>query len=101
MLRSFDNKITFKIDRDNISLGREHELKDYLTSKIFVSRRHCSFTLEDGELFVEDLNSANGTYINNQKISRKTKLSKGDGVGLGGVVFNGSRQDNAAYFLIC
>lgn len=100
VLKSFDDKITFKIDRDNIIFGREHELKDYLAAKVFVSRRHCQFTLENGELFVEDLNSANSTYVNNKKIARKTKLSRGDEVGLGGAVFNGSRQDKAAYFLV-
>ena len=72
-MKSLDDKITFKIDRDNITVGREHELKDYLAAKIFVSRRHCKFTLENGELFVEDLNSANGTYLNNQKIFQKSQ----------------------------
>lgn len=100
VLRSLDDRINFKIDRDNITFGREHELKDYLAAKTFVSRRHCKFMLENGELFVEDLNSANGTYVNNQKILQKTKLAKGDEIGLGGAVFNGSRQDNAAYFLV-
>ena len=100
VLRSLDGQIIFYIDRDNIVVGREHELKNYLTEKTFVSRRHCQFTIENGELFVEDLNSANSTYVNNQKIFRKTKLSKGDEVGLGGAVFNGSRQDKAAYFSV-
>ena len=100
VLRSLDDRITFKIDRDNITFGREHELKDYLAAKTFVSRRHCKFMPENGELFVEDLNSSNGTYVNNQKIFQKTKLAKGDEIGLGGAVFNGSRQDKAAYFLV-
>lgn len=100
VLRSLDNKITFPIDRDNITVGRENELKDYLATKTFVSRRHCRFTLENDSLFVEDLNSANSTYVNNQKISTNTKLARGDEIGLGGAVFNGSRQDNAAYFLV-
>ena len=100
VLRSLDGKIIFNIERENIVVGREHELKNYLTEKTFVSRRHCQFTLENGELFVEDFNSAYSTYVNNQKIFRKTKLSKGDEVGLGGAVFNGSRQDKAAYFSV-
>ena len=100
VLKSLDDRITFKIDHDNIIVGREHELKNYLATKIFVSRRHCRFTLENDELFVEDLQSANGTYVNNQKIFQRTKLAKSDEIGLGGAVFNGSRQDNAAYFLV-
>ncbi|MBQ3442792.1 MAG: FHA domain-containing protein [Selenomonadaceae bacterium] len=100
VLRSLDGRIVFKIDCDNITVGREHELKDYLAAKTFVSRRHCRLTLENNELFVEDLNSANGTYVNNRKIFQKTKLAKSDEIGLGGAVFNGSRQDNATYFLV-
>ena len=100
VLRSLDSKIAFKINRNDITVGREHELKDYLAAKTFVSRRHCRFTIEDGKLFVEDLNSANSTYVNNQKIFAKKKLTKGDEIGLGGAIFNGSRQGNAAYFLV-
>ena len=100
VLRSLDDRINFTIDRDNITVGRENELKDYLAAKTFVSRRHCRFTLENDSLFVEDLNSANSTYVNNQKISTKTKLARGDEIGLGGAVFSGSRQDKAAYFLV-
>ena len=100
VLKSLDNKIIFKIDAERITVGREHTMKDYLAAKIFVSRRHCQFTVEDDKLFVEDLNSANSTYVNNQKIFQKTMLNRGDEVGLGGALFNGSRQDNAAYFLV-
>ena len=99
VLRSLDDKITLPLDREDIILGREHELKDYLTAKNFVSRRHCRLTIEDEKLFVEDLGSANGTYVNNEKISRKTKLSRGDEIGLGDEG-RGSRQDKAAYFLV-
>lgn len=99
-LQSLDGRATFTVDRDELTVGREHEWKDYLAAKTFVSRRHCKFTVEAGELFVEDLNSANSTYVNNQRISAKTKLTKGDEVGLGGAVFNGARQDKAAYFLV-
>ena len=98
-LQSLDDAINIKVERE-VVIGREHELKNYLAAKNFVSRRHCRLTLEGDELFIEDLNSANGTYVNNEKIFRKTKLSKGDEVGLGGAIFNGSRQDKAAYFLV-
>ena len=99
-LRSSDGKINFKIDKEKIIFGRENELQNYLAEKTFVSRKHCRITLEDGEIFVEDLNSANSTYVNNKKISRKTKLSRGDEISLGGNVLNGERQDKAAYFLV-
>jgi len=37
-----------------------------------VSGRHARIVLNDGEAWVEDLNSTNGTYINNRLISRQT-----------------------------
>lgn len=99
-LKSLDGKFIFKIDGE-IIVGRENAMQEYLSGKIFVSRKHCRFSVEGDEIFVEDLNSANSTYVNNKKIFGKTKLSKGDEIGLGGAIFNGSRQDNAAYFVVC
>ena len=99
-LKSLDGKFIFKIDGE-IIVGRENAMQEYLAEKIFVSRKHCRFSVEGDEIFVEDLNSANSTYVNNKKIFGKTKLTKGDEVGLGGAIFNGSRQDNAAYFVVC
>lgn len=99
-LKSLDGAITFDIDGE-IIIGREHALKEYLAEKIFVSRRHCRFSVEGDEIFVEDLNSANSTYVNNKKIFGKTKIYSGDEIGVGGAVFNGTRQDKAAYFVVC
>jgi len=42
------------------------------------SRRHAVLTVEAGELWLEDLKSANGTFINEQKLEGKAKLSAGD-----------------------
>lgn len=98
-LKSLDGKFIFKLDGE-IIVGRENAMQEYLAEKIFVSRKHCRFSVEGDDIFVEDLNSANSTYVNNKKIFGRTKLSKGDEVGLGGAIFNGSRQDNAAYFVV-
>jgi len=42
------------------------------------SRRHAQISLVAGEAWVEDLGSANGTYINGVRIAAKTKLNSGD-----------------------
>ena len=99
-LRSLDAKISFTLPPNGAILGRENELKDYLGVKSYVSRKHCRLALENGAVYLEDLGSANGTYVNNQRINAKTQLKPGDEIGLGGAVFNGSRQEQAAYFLI-
>ncbi|MCK6578416.1 MAG: FHA domain-containing protein [Anaerolineae bacterium] len=50
-----------------------------------VSRRHAVFTLHEGELYVEDLNSTNGTRINGFRIAplRNYRLRNGDEIEFG------------------
>jgi putative nucleotidyltransferase with HDIG domain len=42
-----------------------------------VSRFHCKITSENGQYFVRDLGSTNGTYLNGRRITRE-RLSPGD-----------------------
>lgn len=39
----------------------------------FVSRHHAVFYLENGNIYIEDTGSANGTFINNEKIPANVK----------------------------
>ena len=48
-----------------------------------VSRRHAELIRRDGEYFVRDLESRNGTYVNNEKITGEHALKEGDIVRLG------------------
>jgi len=54
----------------------------------YISRRHARITYEKGEYFIEDLNTANGTALNDVEIgdSGKKILKDGDTVGFGGVI---------------
>ena len=47
-----------------------------------VSRRHARITLSGASCVVEDLKSANGTYVNNTRIERAT-IKPGDVVRFG------------------
>ncbi len=42
-----------------------------------VSRQHASLSRVDGDYFIEDLGSANGVWLNGEKITR-IKVSHGD-----------------------
>jgi len=99
-LKSLDGKISFTIPQEGSILGRDSELKDFLINKQYVSRKHCRFYFENNELYIEDLGSTNGTYIDNKKICEKTKLKLGNEVGLGGTMVDGNRQPQAAYFIV-
>jgi DNA-binding winged helix-turn-helix (wHTH) protein len=44
-----------------------------------VSRRHAIITIDDGEMFLSDLGSKNGTHLNSERVSnRPVKLEDGD-----------------------
>lgn len=49
-----------------------------------VSRRHAIFKLVDGELWVEDLGSANGVRLNGKRIQREARFGPGDNIKVGG-----------------
>jgi hypothetical protein len=48
-----------------------------------VSRRHAVLRSDDGAVWLEDLESANGTWVNGRRIAARTRLADGDLVRLG------------------
>src|SRR5262249_20540802 len=61
-----------------------------------VSRRHCLIVGREDELFIRDLESRNGTFVNDIPIKEK-KLTKGDKIRIGDSVFIlVSEEDEAA-----
>lgn len=61
-----------------------------------ISRRHCELTTEDGQVWVQDLGSRNGTIVNGVKIAEKTELSSGDTLKVGKLAFEISIVQPAA-----
>ena len=47
-----------------------------------VSRRHAKISIEAGDIFLEDLGSTNGSFVNGEKVTR-TKLAEGDRILIG------------------
>ena len=43
---------------------------DFVLEDALISRFHCSLSVAGGELTVEDLSSANGTFVNGQRVER-------------------------------
>lgn len=58
-------------------IGRSDEC-DLRISEGHPSRRHAMLTITDDGAWLEDLESANGTFVNEQRIATKTKLNSGD-----------------------
>lgn len=47
------------------------------------SRRHCAIRLENEELWLEDLESSNGTWVNQERVVGRAKIGHGDVVRIG------------------
>lgn len=100
VLSSLDGQYAYKMAADEVIIGRENIMGEYLSAKSYVSRAHAKLILAEDGLYIENMSSTNFTYVNNRKILEKTKLQDGDEVGLGGTNVNGRRQEQAAYFLV-
>src|SRR5262245_44866739 len=59
-----------------IVIGRSSEL-DMVLVEDMVSRRHAKITVTAGQIFIQDLGSTNGSFVNGEKIKR-ARLNEGD-----------------------
>ena len=60
------------------------------------SRQHCAIYDHDGEWFVRDLGSRNGTRLNGEKISSAVALQTGDKIRIGHTKFMFTRDASKA-----
>lgn len=76
------------LTQDEMTLGRD-SAADITVSDQGISRKHAKFTKENGQVYITDLGSSNGTFINDKKIGpgEKTALEKEDMVKLGSSIF--------------
>ena len=65
-------------------IGRSN-LAEYPLEETGISRKHARVFQQDGELYIEDLTSTNGTYCNGRRISRgePVRLEEGSRLVLG------------------
>jgi pSer/pThr/pTyr-binding forkhead associated (FHA) protein len=77
------------------TIGRSREAKIKLPHPL-VSRKHCEIFERDGKLFVRDLGSLNGTYVNSQKIDSDHWLQPDQLLTLGTVTFRAIYQVTSA-----
>lgn len=55
----------------------------------YISRRHAHVFLKEGSLYIEDLGSTNGTYVNGERLDEQARaLKEGDRVAFGGEHFS-------------
>jgi len=81
-------------DSGEIVIGRSSEL-DMVLVEDMVSRRHAKISVEDGHIFLEDLGSTNGSFVNGEKITR-TQLEEGDRILIGTSIIKVVTSDGTA-----
>lgn len=82
-----DGKQTELILQDKpITIGRSPDA-DIITLDERASRMHCSVRIWDGEYYVKDLKSKNGTYLNHQRVEM-AKIKPGDRIRLGNSILH-------------
>ena len=72
---------TYVLDQDTVIIGRSETANIRLNNK-GVSNVHVLIEAEDERLFIEDLNSTNGTFLNEKKLTQKRPLRVGDSIKL-------------------
>ena len=65
-------------------LGRDHEA-DVVIDSTTISRRHARLTVAEGDLTLEDLESRNGTWVEDTKVEAPVHLEDGGVFKLGTV----------------
>ncbi len=76
----------FPLECEQAILGRHPECDIVLESGA-VSRHHARILSLDGEFFVEDMNSRNGTFVNGQPVEGRHRLDEGDRLSVCDLVF--------------
>ena len=72
---------SFPLDGDRMTIGRRPD-SDIFLDDVTVSRDHALLVRRNGEYYLDDLGSLNGTYVNRRRIESQ-RLSDGDELQIG------------------
>lgn len=75
-----------KLTGEPLSIGRSREADIPLLDDK-VSRVHCGIRLSDGDFYLKDLKSRNGTFVNGERVEDTVKLKPGDRIQVGSTTF--------------
>ena len=75
---------------DELMVGRSPQ-SDIIINDNFVSHNHARIYMLNNQYVLEDLGSANGTYLNDVRLDGNTYLQTGDIITIGTVTFEFTR----------
>lgn len=70
-----------------VVMGRSPEA-DFLLNDLRSSRKHARVFKNEGEFYLEDMNSQNGTFLNGRRIKEMVKLKNNDNIRIGATWIN-------------
>ena len=71
----------------DLTLGRSSACTIVLEDDTFASSVHARVFHDDDDLWLEDLGSKNGTYINDERIAEPVRVRRGDRLKVGSTIF--------------
>ena len=77
--------ISFEIGPE-VTVGRAAGCHIALPDDTFVSQLHARVFERSGQVYVEDLGSTNGTYVNGHRVSAPTPMHRGDSLQVGSTI---------------
>ncbi|MDE3156565.1 MAG: FHA domain-containing protein [Acidobacteriota bacterium] len=85
-----DGPLTFRLSPGAVKTIGRAPRADFIVDMATVSRLHCRLTAEGDHLEVFDLDSTNGTFVNDQRVT-KGSVAPGDRLRVGRVEFGVKR----------
>ncbi|MCK5690744.1 FHA domain-containing protein [Myxococcota bacterium] len=74
--------LVFEMDRPSVILGRVQDVADVVVDDGLASRYHASVIHESGNFILSDMDSTNGTFLNEIPVGR-VELKNGDVIRIG------------------
>jgi len=96
------SRLVLRVAEPEAERGRVYDLPEEVTvgrapgcgvrvDDAYTSSIHARVYRRDGTVWVEDLGSTNGTWLNGERLAAPAKVDRGDLVQVGGTVFEVSR----------
>ena len=73
----------FELNSAQLTIGRGNQNDIAIATDEYASARHARFEPRQDGVWVQDLGSTNGTYLNGTRLDRPRRLSRGDIVRVG------------------
>jgi hypothetical protein len=81
----------YALDDDELTIGRSPGCGIATSYDAFSSTLHARLYRRGDQVWLEDLGSTNGTFVNSERITKPTRLGRGDIIQVGGTVLEVTR----------